>query len=228
MLPTVKKALRNTRAYHLVRNFRRQRAADAEVRDWIRAGKPVPTPHRVKEDTLRVYAERYGLRMLVETGTYLGDMVEALKDLFGLVYTIELSPVLSANARKRFRDYSHIRVIEGDSGKELQRLMPAIDEPCLFWLDGHYSAGVTARGDKDTPIYEELEGILGAPDLGHVVVIDDARCFGSDPAYPTLAEIARFIEARRSAVTILVENDSIRVLPKERQPKTDTLSLDEG
>jgi hypothetical protein len=44
-----------------------------------------------------------------------------------------------------------------------------------------------------------------------VIIIDDARCFGTDPAYPTIDEIKGFIHARRENAQITVEGDSIRV-----------------
>ena len=91
--------------------------------------------------------------------------------------------------------------------------MERLQQPALFWLDGHYSAGDTARGEKDTPLYEELEQILRAPDLGHVIVIDDARCFGSDPAYPTLPALTAYVRSRRPEVEIAVADDSIRITP---------------
>ena len=59
----------------------------------------------------------------------------------------------------------NVELLHGDSGTELGNVMNKINQPALFWLDGHYSAGVTAKGDKDTPIYEELVCILNAPDL---------------------------------------------------------------
>ena len=51
-----------------------------------------------------------------------------------------------------------------------------------FWLDGHYSGGSTFRGEKDSPIKEELAAIEEAlPTLDSVaVLIDDVRCFYSD------------------------------------------------
>lgn len=213
MLHFVTSLLKTTRAYHMVRNRRRLRLSDLEVREWICAGRPVPPPQRVKQDALRAHAERYGLRIFVETGTFLGDTVEALKGLFERVFTIEISSELASNARKRFKHDRHIRVIEGDSGKELQRLIPEIDGPCLFWLDGHYSGGITGRGEKDTPIYEELAHILGAPDLGHVIVIDDARLFGADPSYPSIEALETFVRERRPNVEIVTESDSIRIVP---------------
>lgn len=188
--------------------------AELEVAEWESAGRPVPPPHVVKQRTLRAYSEKYGLRTLVETGTFWGDMVSAMRGSFDRIYSIELSEELHANALERFKDAPNVELIHGDSAVELGRLMPRLDRPALFWLDGHYSAGVTARGEKDTPIFEELAHIFGAQDLGHVILIDDARCFGTDPEYPTIDELDAFVRASRPHVDISVEDDSIRITPR--------------
>jgi hypothetical protein len=52
-----------------------------------------------------------------------------------------------------------------------------LQEPALFWLDGHYSGVDTGKDELDTPVSAELEAILGSPVKGHVILIDDARCF---------------------------------------------------
>jgi hypothetical protein len=202
--------------YPMLRNLRARGILDREFRDWVRNGKPAPPPHLLKQQVLRETGLRYGLRFLVESGTYRGDMLEALKRDFDRLYSIELSPELHAKAKKRFKPDKNIELILGDSGRELAQILRRIDRAALFWLDGHYSAGVTARGARDTPIYEELEHILGAPDLGHVVIIDDARCFGRDSGYPTIDELKKFVLSRRPGARISVENDSIRIKPKER------------
>src|SRR5204863_7391833 len=186
--------------------------------EWERRGRPVPPPHVVKQRVLRGYAERYHLKIFVETGTDRGDMVEAMKPLFHRIYSIELSDTLFAAARRRFRRDSHIELLHGDSSQELGRIMERVDQPVLFWLDGHYSAGDTARGEKDTPICDELAEIFRAPDLGHVIIIDDARCFGSDPAYPTLPALREYVWSRRPHAGLVVEDDSIRITPPERRP----------
>jgi hypothetical protein len=177
--------------------------------------KPVPPPHMVKQTVLREYSKRYGLRILVETGTYFGDMVEAMRVDFDRIYSIELSKDLYAKAMMRFKGVNNIELIHGDSGSELKKIINKINQPALFWLDSHYSAGVIARGVKDTPIYEELQHLLNPKNLGHVIIIDDARCFGKDPAYPSIEELTKFIKLKRSYVDINVENDSIRITPKQ-------------
>jgi hypothetical protein len=50
--------------------------------------------------------------------------------------------------------------VQGDSGKELPKIVTQLDTPAIFWLDGHYSAGITAKGDTECPIFEELEAIF--------------------------------------------------------------------
>ncbi|MBW6486950.1 MAG: hypothetical protein K0B01_12455 [Syntrophobacterales bacterium] len=163
---------------------------------------------------LQYYSERFNLDVLVETGTYYGEMVEAMRGIFKHIYSIELSRELYEKARKRFNGEKHIELIWGDSGVELEKIMGKLDQPALFWLDGHYSAGETARGDKDTPIYEELNHILNAKNRRNVIVIDDARLFGGDPAYPGREELFAFIKSRRPDVNIVVQGDSIRITPE--------------
>ena len=80
-------------------------------------------------------------------------------------------------------------------------------------LDGHYSAGETARGEKDTPIHEELAHIFRTGEPGHAIVIDDARCFGTDPAYPGLPELIELVRRSRPGASVEVVDDAIRILP---------------
>jgi hypothetical protein len=81
-------------------------------------------------------------------------------------------------------------------------------------LDGHYSAGETAQSHKDNPIFEELQHIFDTPDRGHVIIIDNARCFGMDPDYPSIEQLSDFVKSQRPNVDISVQYDIIRITPK--------------
>jgi len=205
--------IRKTPLCYSLRKWFRTKRQEQKIIKWDKSGRPVPPPHIIKQQTLRCYAKSFGLKILVETGTYYGDMVEAMKGDFDRIFSIELSKELYERARERFRGETNIELIQGDSGIELANLINRIDQPTLFWLDSHYSAGVTAKGDTDTPIYEELAHIFNAQDKGHVIIIDDARCFGADPAYPTIEELREFIRSIRPNFNIAVKDDSIRVTP---------------
>jgi hypothetical protein len=211
---TIKRIVRRLPFFYPLRNWIVKRRQAKEIAEWEKKGKPIPPPHIMKQRTLETDAKKYKLKILVETGTYYGDMVEAVKNCFDYIFTIELSVELFKQAKKRFKKERHIEVIHEDSGKELKNIVSKINQPALFWLDGHYSSGVTARGEKDTPIYEELHYILSIQNMGHVIIIDDARCFGTDPAYPTIKDLKEFIKTKRKNVQIFIQDDSIRITPE--------------
>jgi hypothetical protein len=86
-----------------------------------------------------------------------------------------------------------------------------VHQPCLFWLDAHYSAGITAKGEGNTPIEEELKHIFGHECAeNNVILIDDARVFNGSNDYP-------LIEAVKTRVRLAgygsfhVEDDIIRI-----------------
>lgn len=178
---------------------------------WVQSGKTLPAPHFVKQKTLLEFSKKYNLKVLVETGTFLGEMVDAMKVFFDKVYSIELSPELHEKAKTRFNSIRNVELLQGDSSHVLEKILPHLDQPTLFWLDGHYSEGITARGEKDTPILEELTHIFNADKTNHVIIIDDARLFGSDPAYPSIAELSEFIQSKNTNLELNVKDDTIRI-----------------
>lgn len=194
-----------------IRKWKDRRA----VAKWERAGRPAPPPHAIKQQNLREYAQKFGLDVLVETGTYKGDMIAAMKDGFRKLYSIELADHFFEAAAQRFCTEDKITILHGDSGVVLEKLVPKLDGPALFWLDGHYSAGTTARGDKDTPVIEELGHILKREDLRCAILIDDARCFEgeSDQQYPSIDEVRALVEKLRPGWTFEVATDCIRIAP---------------
>lgn len=179
---------------------------------WSLSGKPLPPPHLIKQRMILDALDQYKPGILVETGTLLGDMVEAMKSRFQRIYSIEISPELARKAKQRFAGDSHVEIIENDSAIALKELVPMLDAPALFWLDGHYSGGNTGKGEKETPIMEELETVLASA-VPHVVLVDDARCFGTEKDYPSLAELETFVKSRRPDVRLFVKHDCIHILP---------------
>lgn len=183
-----------------------------KVLRWTLSGRPFPPPHLIKQKMIVDAQKQYRPRIMVETGTLLGDMVEAMKHRFERIYSIEISPELARRAQQRFANDRHVAIIENDSAIALRGLVPQLDEPALFWLDGHYSGGDTGKGAKETPIMEELETIF-ASTIPHVVLVDDARCFGTEKDYPTVAELEAFVRDRRPNARIFIKHDCIHILP---------------
>ena len=134
----------------------------------------------ISETTIRRY--RAHANVFVETGTYRGDTVAAaLRAGFREIYTIEVGAQLHRAAAARFAKHTHVHCLLGDSIDVLPRVLDQIQERALFWLDGHWSQGDTARGKKDLPLAEELQALENHAIRDHVILIDDIRLLG-DPA----------------------------------------------
>lgn len=178
---------------------------------WEQNGRPVPAPALIKQDVIRDIANRSRTRVLVETGTLFGDMIFATLDSFDRLYSIEVNQQLYDRAVKRFSKYPKVKILLGDSGKKIQDVLSEVDQPCLFWLDGHYSGGITGRGELDTPIMQELTHIFSHRVKEHVLLIDDARCFVGADGYPTLDQLRTFCLQHRPHWKFNVDLDIIRV-----------------
>jgi hypothetical protein len=192
--------------YRQVVNSRNKRI----IEKWKEEGSQVPPPHPVKQLAIKEYGKRYGIKTLIETGTYFGDMVEAQRGNFEKIFSIELSGDLWKKACERFINQPKIKILQGDSGVVLHKIMPEMNRPAVFWLDGHFSAGVTAKGDKECPIYEELDAIFGYSHQDHVLLIDDARCFVGEGDYPTIEALSGYIRSKNPKYQIQVKDDIIR------------------
>ena len=173
-----------------------------------------------KREEIRKYGQNFSIDNFVETGTFMGDTVEFLKNDFKNIWSIELEPNLAAKAKERFKDANHIKILEGDSSEVLKSIVP-IDGPTLFWLDGHYSSSFsindqkinTAKGSKETPILEELSIILEEGLNQNVILIDDARCFNGTNDYPTVAQLKKHLENLIDRnFRLSIKNDIIRIV----------------
>jgi hypothetical protein len=151
-----------------------------------------------KRALLRALAKQYDLRVLIETGTYMGETAWALRRDLDRIETIELEPTLARLARIRFKAVPNVHVHEGDSASVLPRILETLTEPAICWLDAHPSTDRTAH-DAPIPLRAELAAIGGHPVGGHVVLVDDLQYLGT-AGYPTRGELAlpgyRFEDAR--------------------------------
>lgn len=209
IIQKIKRFIKNTPLYPLICYILEL----IEVRDWEKKGRPSPPPHLIKQKIIKEYTRRFAIDTLIETGTYLGQMVSATKNTFKEIFSIELDNELFEKAKKKFARYPHIHIIHGDSGKILLEILASLKKPCLFWLDAHYSGGITAKGDVETPIKEELEAILRHSVRDHVILIDDANQLVGKNDYPTIKWIRDYVLKHRSGWSFEIKDNIIRIYP---------------
>lgn len=164
---------------------------------------------KAKHQLIEAFQKKYGYNILIETGTFLGDMVEAQRNNFRKIYSIELQHDLAEKAKARFMKMDHVKILQGDSSKLLREILDEVNEPAIFWLDAHYSGGLTARGEKDCPIYAEVDAIF-EKNMDHILLIDDARYFTGEGDYPKINDLTAYIQKKDARYNVDVANDVIR------------------
>ena len=184
-----------------------------DILHWLGSGCTGVAPHPIKIVVVGSYLKQFSIDDFVETGTYLGDTLGYIARSGARCTSIELSEELYKAASRRFGGYKNVRLVQGDSGQRLPELLTEINKPVLFWLDGHYSSGITTSAETHTPISTELRAILSHPIKQHVILIDDAHSFNGTNDYPHLDDLLRLIREEGS-YTAEVSADIIRLVPR--------------
>lgn len=179
---------------------------------WYLRGRRIPPPHIYKQMVVSEYSKKFKINILYESGTFKGDMVYGMKNRFKKIVSVELSDFYFQLAKKRFKNNKHINIIKGDSKKEIKKFLKSLKKASVFWLDGHYSGGETAKSKVNTPIVNELESILNHNIKTHVILIDDARHFNGEDDYPKIDGLKKIL--KDSNYSMKVKDDIIRITPQ--------------
>lgn len=196
LAPSVNEAWENLRLYSFLKNFRK-------------TGWKGPLPGLIKRYIILAEIRRIHATTLIETGAYMGDTPWFFRKKLAHILSIEVQSQLASLATKRFRRWPNITIIDGDSGRVLDKILPTLKDSTVFWLDGHFSAGITGTGSRACPLIDELNAIFRLCSCKHTILIDDFRLLGNDPMYPTIAELTTFASDHNR--TIRWENDIIYV-----------------
>lgn len=126
--------------------------------------------------------DRYGLKVFIETGSYVGGTLFWASFHFRKVIGIEISRFYYEFCKRTCGGAKNVVLIRGDSRIELSRALSLAESPALVWLDAHWSSDLEADKPEmgECPLLYELMAlnIDGRP---HVILIDDAKLF--DPPF---------------------------------------------
>jgi hypothetical protein len=142
--------------------------------------------------------DKLDLGVFVEGGTFKGNTAIAASELFERVITVENSAEMHAIASENLRGCENVTLLRGDTRSHLPSIL-AEHDGFLFWLDAHWSGGVTYGEGDECPLLSELDMIFSSGKR-HAILIDDARLFlGPPPAphrieqWPSMNEVHRAI-----------------------------------
>ncbi len=178
---------------------------------WILRGRPARSPHLLKQKVVREYGEKFGLRTLVETGTYYGEMVAAMKNRFDRIYSIEFVPALAERATRKFARDQYVRIFCGDSRVVMPEVLALLTAPALFWLDAGYYGWVGIRTkNNEQRLSAELEMILSHP-YPHMILLDDARGLTGRDGIPSVGDVKAYVESKFPQRFVEVKYDILRI-----------------
>jgi hypothetical protein len=182
-----------------------------KIKRWMNPNKRF---HIDKIEKILAAKTLFNIDLFIETGTYLGVTTNYVRKYFSKIYSIELSKDLAKEACSYFKNKKNITIIQGDSGLLIGEILKENTSKKIFWLDAHYSAGITACSTTfgDTPISKEIEEILKYWVTESVILIDDARLFTGKDNYPTVSDLTKFITDKNQKLKVFLDKDIIHIL----------------
>jgi len=164
-------------------------------------------------------AIQFDVKNFVETGTYYGDTAIWASKNFENVTTIEYSQELYNQTKIKCQNIVNINFLFGDSRIQLDKLIASLDSPAIFWLDAHWSGGLTYGENDQCPLLEEIN-IINNSQFEHFILIDDARLFTSTPQppqridqWPNISETVDALRLKSSDKYIVIIEDVIIAVP---------------
>lgn len=119
------------------------------------------------------YKNEYNI--FFESGTHKGDSVKIALDLnFKKIFSVEINQDYYLECFNKFVDEirnGKVYLFFGDSNVWMELMLKLVNEPCLFWLDGH------PDGIDGNPIWGELEEIKKHHIKTHTIIIDDVPIY---------------------------------------------------
>ena len=166
----------------------------------------------IHEEIALAMRDKYGLRALVETGTWKGDTAEWAAGEFKIVITIEIIEEYYKSAVERFSRTSVV-CLPGDSREVLPELAKGLT-PTLWWLDAHWTGHPDYKKEYGKCAVLEEIAIINTSKLPHVIMVDDFSLFPSMMGITPKELIDALLNDGQRKVTI--EDDIFYAEPKAK------------
>jgi hypothetical protein len=178
--------------------------------------------------------DAYRATTFFETGTYEAHTTRWAARCFTSVITVEASPELHAAAKAYGSHLANVEFIRGDSRTVIRSRIANLPRPAIFWLDAHWSGGLTHGEADECPLIGELAELCdsGRDDF---ILIDDARLFLAPPPpphrseqWPSIDVILQTLQGGRRPTIAAIIDDVIVVVPPRARPVLASFAAREG
>jgi predicted O-methyltransferase YrrM len=99
---------------------------------------PFNSDHHIHREFARL-AKEFGVQTIVETGTCVGNTTLGMAKMAPYVHTVEIAEKFWKVAEERFKDVPNITLHRGNSAEVLDRILPSVEPPVMFYLDAHWN-----------------------------------------------------------------------------------------
>lgn len=173
---------------------------------------------------IRQLATEFAIENFVETGTAYGGTALWASEHFKKVFTIEYCQEIYEQTVGKFGHITNIKFLQGDSRTEVTKIVQQLDGASFFWLDAHWSGGITYGENDECPLLEELS-IINKSSFENFILIDDARLFTSPPMpphrieqWPDITTVLNALHSGEKERYIVIIEDVIIAVPKIAKP----------
>ena len=110
MKKSLRRFLASTKPLSIIARRRKKAKLHKRFQAWKSSGSCLPMPHLGKQFVIQEYFERFSPDIFVETGTYEGDMVDAMLGNFKKIYSVELNETYFRNAYREFGRHRNVHI----------------------------------------------------------------------------------------------------------------------
>jgi len=166
----------------------------------------------IHEEIALAMRDKYGLRVLIETGTWHGDTAAWAVGEFDWVITIEVIEEYYRDSATRLAEYSNVTCEYGDSREVLPKLKGL--KSALWWLDAHWTGHEDYKKEYgQCAALDEIAIINSVPNQPQVIMVDDYALFPGMMGITPQELIDALLNNGQRRVTI--EDDIFYAEPKE-------------
>lgn len=173
--------------------------------------------YRLPSNLVLSIKNEFHLKYFVETGTYVGNTARWASQHFDRVFTIENSEMLWQQASTKYSGLDNIQFILGDSRHMLCEVVEKLESPAIFWLDAHWSVGITYGEGNECPLAEELQIVVNNS-YDHFILVDDARMFLAPPPkphtpdqWPDIVSVINILNSNRARFIVVIDDVIVAV-----------------